>query len=774
MRVLRVGLLSVFLFSAFTSCAPVKFSKADNIIASTECSGEACATSTIACDPKINPNLATFTYTAGVANLPSITSNCVPANVDYDWVVKKADATVIAVPVPGLSGANPVQVDFTGLGQGSYYVYLIASKTGGGLNTFNSPRPLEFVVPGTTMGNSLTCTPKLNANFTNLSLSAADGNAVVSANCIPAAATYAWTATKNTLPFVIAGLSGPQSTPDIKSYGPGIYKLYLYATATGSTHWQSTTPLSVTISDPPPPIPAINCNPRINGSLTSLTLTSASPNPLISSSCFPANVLHTWTVTRSGASVTVPGLSGANSNPNFLSLGSGTYLIYLTSSSAGYKSWSTTTPLAVTVDAAGAGPTLSCAPRLNGDAVALTITPNDKNPVVTSGCIPANAVYTWRVYKSGVAVVIAGLSGASSTGEFIAAGMGTYLIYLNATTEGYNSFSSQAPLEVTIAPENNPMREVTYEKLVQASANKVDILLVVDDSNSMAPENTKLAQKLKDFVADLSVSGIDWQICATVTRSQDVYNNGIFYWGASRNWVKYLGSPSWILKTGAADPNMIYETFTDTVTAIGSGWAGTDDERGIKAAWWNIEYEKYNQCYRSEASLAVILISDEDERSVGGNSVDQFYTDEYKPLELDDQPQEFVNKVRQKFGIAKRFTFNSIIVKPGDTTCLASQDAEGSKAHYGYKYNELTQLTGGAIASICDADYSKNLYYFKDRIMNTLASVPLECAPVGNVTVTITPTMNGVATSIQNNNLVFNPAVTAGRTIKLVYNCPRG
>ena len=177
--------------------------------------------------------------------------------------------------------------------------------------------------------------------------------------------------------------------------------------------------------------------------------------------------------------------------------------------------------------------------------------------------------------------------------------------------------------------------------------------------------------------------------------------------------------------------------------------------------------------FRSDASLAVILISDEDERSIGGNADLQYYTGEFKTLEVEDQPQAFVNKIKQQFGIAKRFTFNSIIVKPGDSACLAAQDAGGSKSHYGFKYSELSQLTGGAAASICDADYSSNLYYFKDRIVNKLSSVPLDCAPVGNVVVTITPTMSGVTTSIQNNNLMFNPAVPAGRTIKLVYNCPR-
>ena len=60
--------------------------------------------------------------------------------------------------------------------------------------------------------------------------------------------------------------------------------------------------------------------------------------------------------------------------------------------------------------------------------------------------------------------------------------------------------------------------------------------------------------------------------------------------------------------------------------------------------------------------------------------------------------------------------------------------------------------------------YSSNLYYFKDRIVNTAASIPLECAPVGNVIVTITPSMGSFVATVQNNSLVFNPAIPAGRT----------
>jgi|GEM_PF-2424652 len=808
MYVVRLGILTaggllLAALAAFTSCAPVKFTKADNIVARVSCRGASCVTQAIACDPKIitnlnsnsNPNLTTFTYAAVAPEYPTIAANCQPSDVDYNWVVKKADASIVSASIPGLSGANPAQVDFTGLGEGIYYVFLSATKTGSGLNPFAAANPLEFIVPSNNVNSSLTCEPKLNTHFTSVIVAINDSDAVVTANCNPAAATYLWTATKNGAPFAIVGLSGLTSTPNIKSYGPGIYELFLYATLTGSSHWQSSVPLVVTIQESapateptlpvpvievpmdeptPPPIVVINnidCNPRLNGSVTDVTLTSASANPLVSANCLPTDAQYTWKVTRNGTSILLSDLNGASSNPDFLSLGAGTYLIYLTTSKPNFTNWNTTTPLSVTVDSAAVvGLSLNCAPRLNLTSTAITITTAEANPVVTSGCAPVTAVHSWSVYKGNSLVAVAGLSGASSTGDFKAAGLGTYRIYLNATNAGYNSFVSPAPLEVTVATVSSPVREVVFEKLVLASNNKVDILMLVDDSNSMAADNAKLAQGLQGFVNALTTSGIDWQICATVTRSQNVYNNGIFYWGASRNWVGYLGSPAWILKTGAADPNAI---FTNTLVAIGAGWAGTDDERGIKAAWWSVHYNQYNNCYRNEASLAVILISDEDERSIGGNSELQYYAGEYKTLEADDQPQELVSKIKQKFGLDKRFSFNSIIVTPGDTTCMSTQDIGGAKSHYGFKYSELSQLTGGAVTSICNNDYAANLYYFKDKIINSLASEPLECAPVGDVAVTITPAMSQVTTQIQNNTLIFNPAIPAGRTIKIIYNCAR-
>jgi hypothetical protein len=485
-------------------------------------------------------------------------------------------------------------------------------------------------------------------------------------------------------------------------------------------------------------------------------------------------VTYTWTVTRSGQSVSVPTLNDANSNPDFVALGVGTYLVYLTATKSNHVTWSTTTPLTITVEnIVGPNPTVDCSPRINSDSVAVTITSASGNPSISSNCVPNTATLSWSVFRDGVPVTINGLSGTSSTPDFLTAGLGTYYVYLNASQSGYNAYVIPTPLEVTVANAPAQTRRVTLAKDVTVSDNKVDVLLIVDDSNSMLADNRKLAERLQGFVSGLTSASIDWQMCATVTRAQEVKDgngNIVYYWGASRNWVEYVGSPKWILKAGAADP---YSIFTKTIDAIGAGWAGTDDERGIKAAFWHTEYAEYNKCYRDDASLSVIIISDEDVRSVGGDSAQVYYGSELKPLEADDIAQSYVNKVKQKFGMDKRFTVNSIIVKPGDTTCMAAQDSGGSKSHYGYKYDELSRLTNGFSSSICENDYSSNLNYFKDRIVSSLASIPLECAPVGVIDVTVTPSVQGLSTRIENNALIFSPAVPAGHHIDIGYNCPR-
>ncbi len=340
--------------------------------------------------------------------------------------------------------------------------------------------------------------------------------------------------------------------------------------------------------------------------------------------------------------------------------------------------------------------------------------------------------------------------------------------------------SKTDPAPTTNSPTPPPVvaqgtRDVTNNVIAQTPNNKLDILLIIDDSNSMLLENQKLASKMSDFVTNLQSSSIDWQMCATVTRALNVNNSPA--WGASIQWAQYSpasGVPAWVLKPTAN----LSTIFTNTINNIGAGWSGTDDERGIKAAWWHLyngdtRYANNSKCYRTEAALAVILISDEDVRSVGGDAAAQFYPNELKTLENDDLPATLTTQVQDIFGLKKRFTYNSIIVKPGDSNCMAAQDAGGAKSHYGVKYKEVSDLTGGGIGSICDSHYSTSLNLFKDSIQDSISSIPLECIPVkGIMSVTVNPAVTGLQSEIKGASVVFTPNVPAGRSVTLKYKCP--
>lgn len=525
----------------------------------------------------------------------------------------------------------------------------------------------------------------------------------------------------------------------------------------------------------------IACGPLLNDLTTSLVLDNGDPNPTLKSHCVPSSVSHTWSVTRSSVPVTINGLSGGNSVPDFVAAGPGTYFIGLDASAVGWTNFHLPSPLQVVVRNTTVGnPDVVCTPKLNGTLTAYTA--STSNPTVTANCTPNTGSYVWTVYKNGSPAVVSGLGGSTSTGDFIALGDGTYQIWLSSAVAGYNTFYSTTPLVVTVPTGATTPHAVHETHNITAAAQKLDILLVVDDSSSMLADNQRLASRMSGFVNNLTASGIDWQACVTLTRAQQVpakisLGDYSYYWGASTNWSGNPNSPAHILKSGTANT---FTIFTNTINAIGAGWVGTDDERGIKAAWWHL----YNGdpdpslpgtpsgCYRADAGLAVVILSDEDERSIGGDDTQAYYSSESgKALENDDLPQSYVDYVHQVFGSSKRFTVNSIIVRPGDTACQSAQDSEGSKSHFGTKYNELSLLSSGHVGSICDTDYTTTLNDITTAIAASQASVPLQCTPVGAVTINVSPSY-AYTSNVTGGRLYFTPDIPAGSVVTLDYTCP--
>lgn len=296
-----------------------------------------------------------------------------------------------------------------------------------------------------------------------------------------------------------------------------------------------------------------------------------------------------------------------------------------------------------------------------------------------------------------------------------------------------------------------PTNTVTKVKTVTvpAAQNQVDILLVVDDSSSMSADNANLANTLGGFVNALAAANIDWQMCVTTT---DVG----YYEGRP---IKWSGLDSRVINKNSGSLSSI---FINTIRDIGSGYS--NDEQGVKASVLSVLNNPVYPCYRAGAALSVIIISDEDERSVGGNQ--SLSSQQYQPLGTQNYPATYINTVKAVFGADKRFAVNSIVVK--DNSCKIIEDAGGSLSFIGTKYMELADLTGGKNGSICDQDYSANLNYFKDVITTTVSGFDLDCTPYGAANVSLP---SGYYYTVAGNHITFSPVLPAGTTVTVTYQC---
>lgn len=311
----------------------------------------------------------------------------------------------------------------------------------------------------------------------------------------------------------------------------------------------------------------------------------------------------------------------------------------------------------------------------------------------------------------------------------------------------------------------NPSKLIQSTEIVASGNTQVDFLLVLDDSNSMLPELKKLSARMETFVSFLEASQIDWQMCVTTTRAT-LFGTHLPW----QNAVLGAGMPSYVLKKGAGD---LHDIFTSTINSVAIGGGDSGDERAIKSAF--VSFENGGSCYRPGAAVSVIAISDEDERSVGGDPSKVKAKDAagtYQPLEAADLPLNLVAQAQKSFGAEVRFTFNSIIVKPGDRKCEALQDVDTSPSHPGVIYSLMSTITAGGVGSICDADYSSNLNTFKEKIVSSLSQVSLQCEPVkGSLKVWVD---REELRDFKNEKrlLKFGRKLMEGTRIDLTYECP--
>ncbi len=339
----------------------------------------------------------------------------------------------------------------------------------------------------------------------------------------------------------------------------------------------------------------------------------------------------------------------------------------------------------------------------------------------------------------------------------------------------------------------------SFNYSVTAGAGKVDILIVDDNSASMSFEQKRLAPRFANFIQNLDARSVDYRIAITTT---DV-SGGPFPQGGK---LIPFDDGSTYLTPGNTDrfnlfnkaiqrpetlncENWIAQNFSSQNTAwyasTYSQQCPSGDERGIYSA--NLVVQNNPGSFiRDNAHLSVIFLGDEDERSGMYRNPDageQFGYSSGYALSNMDQPATLVNNVKSIYGNGKfnSLSVHAIIVKPGDTACLAMQNTQtlgnppnpntygAVSGSYGKAFQAFIDGNWGVSASICSEDYTGQLGNIQTRIENALKDIMLNCENPEDLIVTVSGAP--VTHTLVGKLLKFSQYLAPGTSVSLSYKC---
>lgn len=229
--------------------------------------------------------------------------------------------------------------------------------------------------------------------------------------------------------------------------------------------------------------------------------------------------------------------------------------------------------------------------------------------------------------------------------------------------------------------------------------NKVDVVFIVDDSESMGQAQKSLSSTIPDMIAYLLTMRLDLNVVVISTSM-----GGSQYTGG-----RFIGSPKVLSNSTSGFSSIL-------ATRLNLGTQGRDVERGISSLLSVLSDSYLNGdgrgFLRKEALLAVIALTNEDDQSA--QSVDDVIRS------LDQLKGHFDNGDRA-------WTLNLIGTLSNSGTC--ETNTENGYIERSDKYIELAQKSKGVTESICSTNLVPAVRNIKSRIIQVLTDYKLDRVP---------------------------------------------
>jgi hypothetical protein len=210
----------------------------------------------------------------------------------------------------------------------------------------------------------------------------------------------------------------------------------------------------------------------------------------------------------------------------------------------------------------------------------------------------------------------------------------------------------------------NPIQIDTFQ---QTPNPNVDILWVVDNSGTMSEERTLLGDKFDQFMSSLLASGADYHIGIVSTDTDDPTHSG-----------RLQGSPK-VITPAIQDPQAAFAANVQIPETP------SRSERGLDAVYLALSEDLLagdnSGFLRANASLFVIVVSDEDDHSIGSTHFYSRWLEHFKGA-----------------GNENMVSFSAIVGQAPD-------GCAGAEA--GLRYLQVQGDTAGLFQSICSQDYGQ-------------------------------------------------------------------
>lgn len=331
--------------------------------------------------------------------------------------------------------------------------------------------------------------------------------------------------------------------------------------------------------------------------------------------------------------------------------------------------------------------------------------------------------------------------------------------------------------------------EYVFNYTATAGRGKVDVLIVNDNSASMSFEQARLAPRFANFISDLDSQQVDYRIAMTTTDVSKSNAGSLVYFKEGTPYLtpghtdrfalfnqtiqrpetlsceKFIAD--WIRQNGGSTSSINTASYAQAYPQN----CPSGDERGVYAA--NLVVNSNPSSFiRGDAHLAVIFISDEDERS-------GLYQNQGYSLDPLDQPGDFIANVKSKLGQDK---FNSLSVHAivaKDQACLNQQNSQMLDNYsptaglvtgsIGNIYLSFTNAGWGNAADICSNDYTSQLGQIRSKISDRIKDIVLNCSNPKELVVTVSG--SPVSHYVEGKTLKFSQYLAPGTSVSLSYKC---